>query len=254
MAHSRSSVLSAGPTADSAVPRHALTRRAFVAGAAASALAGCVTTPGGAPSAAVASAVAPQFAAMYGPVPDEKFPVPAADISGIHPKYYRTRVDYRTDEMPGTIVVDVDNYYLYLTQEGGKAIRYGVGLGREGFAWNGKADILMKRRWPTWTPPAEMIEREPHLAKYRNGMAPGLENPLGARALYLFENGRDTLYRLHGTNQEWSIGKAVSSGCVRLLNQDAIDLHARVPVGTKVVVKAASGPIPRPGPRRTADA
>ena len=254
MAKSSLTARSARPIAEPQVFSRMLTRRAFMAGAAASGLAGCVTTPGVAPSTTVRPAVAPQHAAMYGPMPDEKFPVPAADISGIHPKYYRTRVDYRTDETPGTIVVDVDNYYLYLTQEGGKAIRYGVGLGREGFAWNGKADILMKRRWPTWTPPAEMIEREPYLAKYRNGMAPGLENPLGARALYLFENGRDTLYRLHGTNQEWSIGKAVSSGCVRLLNQDAIDLHARVPVGTKVVVKPASGPVPRPGLRRTADA
>ena len=251
MAHSSFSVRSIGPIAKPSCPGRSLTRRAFVVGAAASGLAGCVTTPGVAPQAAVSPAVAPHFAAMYGPMPQEKFPIPAADISGIHPKFYRTQVDYRTDETPGTIVVDVDAYFLYLTQANGKAIRYGVGLGREGFAWNGKADILMKRAWPTWTPPAEMIEREPHLATYRNGMAPGLENPLGARALYLFEDGRDTLYRLHGTHQEWSIGKAVSSGCVRLLNQDIIDLHARVPVGTKVVVKPASRPVPGP---RTEDA
>ena len=119
-------------------------------------------------------------------------------------------------------------------------MRYGVGLGREGFGWNGTATIERKAQWPTWTPPAEMIAREPELEEYRNGMPPGLGNPLGARALYLYQNGRDTLYRLHGTQEAYSIGRAVSSGCVRLLNQDIIDLHMRVPTGSRVVVRPPS--------------
>ena len=218
-----------------------LTRRTFVLAAASAGLAGCVTSPGPSLSPASRLVNTAYYAAMYGPLEEERFAIPAADISRIDPKYYRAEVDYPTDEMPGTIIVDVDDFHLYLIEEKAKAIRYGVGLGREGFAWNGNARILMKRSWPTWTPPAEMIEREPDLEQYRGGMAPGLDNPLGARALYLFENGRDTLYRLHGTNQEWSIGKAVSSGCVRLLNHDIIDLHARVPNGSRVVVKPARG-------------
>lgn len=110
------------------------------------------------------------------------------------------------------------------------------GVGREGFGWAGAATILHKAAWPRWTPPAEMVARDPHLEPYRHGMKPGLKNPLGARALYLFQNGRDTLYRLHGTNDPRSIGKNVSSGCIRLLNQDVIDLYRRAPVGTRVVV------------------
>jgi lipoprotein-anchoring transpeptidase ErfK/SrfK len=119
-------------------------------------------------------------------------------------------------------------------------MRYGVGVGREGFGWNGVARIQMKREWPRWTPPAEMIARQPELEPYRRGMEPGLENPLGARALYLFQNGRDTLYRLHGTNEPRSIGSNVSSGCVRLVNQDIIDLYSRTPLGTRVVVLPAT--------------
>ena len=115
-------------------------------------------------------------------------------------------------------------------------MRYGVGLGRQGFEWSGRARIAWKRPWPTWTPPAEMIERQPELEEYRHGMEPGLDNPLGARALYIFEGNVDTLYRLHGTNEVWSIGKAVSSGCVRLLNQDAIDLYDRVASGSPILV------------------
>jgi len=125
---------------------------------------------------------------------------------------------------------------LYDVREGGQALRYGIGIGRTGFAWSGRALIAWKRPWPTWTPPAEMIEREPALEEWREGMPPGLHNPLGARALYIFKDGADTLYRLHGTTEEWSIGRAVSSGCVRLLNQDVIDLYSRVPANTPIVV------------------
>jgi len=118
----------------------------------------------------------------------------------------------------------------------GRAVRYGVGVGREGFGWSGSARVARKAEWPTWTPPADMIKRQPEVAKFAHGMPGGLENPLGARALYLYQGNRDTLYRLHGTNDPSSIGHAMSSGCIRLLNQDIIDLYRRAPVGSPVVV------------------
>lgn len=179
--------------------------------------------------------------ADYAAVAGERFPVPAVDTTRIDPKYLRQIVDYRTAEQPGTIIVDTSAKFLYLVREGGRAIRYGIGVGREGFSWAGRARVGWKRAWPTWTPPADMIAREPELEKYRNGMQPGLDNPLGARALYIFEGNRDTLYRVHGTNEPESIGKAVSSGCIRLLNQDIIDLYDRVPVDAKIVVLAPGG-------------
>ncbi len=173
---------------------------------------------------------------MYAALPGERFPIPAIDIKRLHPEYYRRLVDYETAERPGTVVVDTHNRFLYLVQQGDKAVRYGVGIGRDGFTWSGYGTIQLKREWPTWTPPAEMIDRQPELEEYRNGMSPGLENPLGARALYIFQNGEDTLYRLHGSGDVASIGQAVSSGCVRLLHQDVIDLYNRVPVPSQIVV------------------
>ncbi|HEY0918055.1 L,D-transpeptidase [Devosia sp.] len=173
---------------------------------------------------------------MYSAVPAEAFPVPAVDIRQLHPEYYRRLVDYDTHEQAGTVVVETHNRFLYLVLPEGKAIRYGVGIGRQGFTWSGRGTIQFKREWPTWTPPAEMIERQPELEEYRAGMAPGLDNPLGARALYIFQNGKDTLYRLHGSGEVASIGRAVSSGCVRLLHQDVIDLYNRVPVPSPIVV------------------
>ncbi|MBZ0216550.1 MAG: L,D-transpeptidase [Fimbriimonadaceae bacterium] len=196
-------------------------------------LAGCAAT---AKTDGEASSGLSVFAAMYAAMPDERFPIPALTQGELEPRYHRQRVNYRTDEQPGTIVVDVEKRYLYLVEENGKAMRYGIGVGRQGFSWNGRARIGRKKAWPTWTPPKEMIERQPELAQYANGMEPGLENPLGARALYLFQGNKDTLYRLHGTNEVYSIGKAVSSGCIRLLNQDIIDLYQRVPVDSEVVV------------------
>ena len=172
----------------------------------------------------------------YGPIPNERFPIPALDLRKIDPLYLRQVVDYPTQEAPGTIIVDTPGRFLYLVQDGGRAMRYGVGIGRDGFSWSGRAKIGRKAPWPTWTPPAEMIKRQPELEEFRNGMPPGLENPLGARALYIYEGNRDTLYRIHGTSEPWSIGKAVSSGCVRLFNHDIIDLYNRVPVGTKLLV------------------
>ncbi|WP_108660570.1 L,D-transpeptidase [Acuticoccus kandeliae] len=183
-----------------------------------------------------------QYALMYGPVRDEPYPIPAVNLSKIDPKFYRRQVRDPTGEKPGTLVVDTPSRYLYLVQERGMAMRYGIGIGRQGFDWAGDATIKMKREWPTWTPPPEMVDRQPELEKYRDGMEPGVHNPLGARALYLFEGNRDTLYRLHGTQEAFSIGRAVSSGCVRLLNQDIIDLYNRVPVNSKVKVRPLDAP------------
>jgi lipoprotein-anchoring transpeptidase ErfK/SrfK len=142
---------------------------------------------------------------------------------------------------PGSIIVDPGDRFLYLVQEEGMALRYGIGVGREGFGWSGGATVGSKQHWPKWFPPKEMVERDPRAAPYANGMDGGINNPLGARALYLYQGKKDTLYRIHGTNEPWSIGTAVSSGCIRLLNQDIIDLYDRVPIGTSVVVLATAG-------------
>lgn len=217
-----------------------ISRRQLIAGAASSgelALAGCTTVPFD------KEAVEPQadaaFVTMYRAMPEEQFPIPAVDLKKVKPQYYRQLVDDPTGEKPGTIVVDTKNFYLYLVRQNGQALRYGVGLGRAGFEWSGRAEIAWKQKWPKWTPPAEMIARQPELESFsaeNGGMPPGITNPLGARALYIFRNGVDTLYRLHGTIEFASIGKAVSSGCVRLLNQDIIDLFDRVPTNTPIVV------------------
>ncbi len=198
-------------------------------------LAGCATTASP-PVVVQPPAIPADILAMYAPLPDERFPIPAARIDLVEPKFYRQLVPNMTGEWPGTVVVDTPNRFLYWTMEDGQAMRYGVGIGRDGFAWGGKAKIAYKREWPRWTPPSEMIERQPELEIYRHGMEPGLENPLGARALYIFQDGKDTLYRLHGNMDALSIGKAVSSGCVRLLFQDVIDLYGRVPDGSPIVV------------------
>lgn len=179
------------------------------------------------------------YAEMYGPKFDEPFPLPAIPVERIDPIYLRQVVADPTGERPGTIVVDTTNHFLYLTRENGEAMRYGVGLGREGFAWQGRAVVQYKREWPRWTPPDEMVARQPELEPYsiaNGGMDPGLDNPLGARALYIFQDGKDTLYRVHGSPEWWTIGKSVSSGCVRMINQDVIDLYNRVPNGTPILV------------------
>lgn len=137
----------------------------------------------------------------------------------------------------GTIVVDPSNHFLYLVEGFGKARRYGVGVGRAGLAFKGSAKIKRKAKWPSWTPTANMIKREPHkYKKYAGGVPGGPENPLGARALYLYRGNRDTYYRIHGTTQPDSIGRSVSNGCIRMINDHVIDLYNRVPVGTTVVV------------------
>lgn len=219
-----------------------VSRRAVLAGFAslgALTLAGCSTT-GSTRSVTVAEPVRPAIPAdvlaMYAARPEEEYPVPAADISLMDPAYWRQEVDNPTGEPAGRVVVDTGNFVLYWTMPEGRAMRYGVGLGRAGFEWSGQGHIAYKRKWPVWTPPAEMIERQPELEIYRRGQPPGLLNALGARALYIHQGNRDTLYRIHGTMDVASIGKAVSSGCVRLLFHDVIDLHDRVPSGAPIVV------------------
>ena len=125
---------------------------------------------------------------IYAALDDEPFPIAAVDLKKLSPTFYRQLVDYETSELPGTVIVDTHNRVLYLTQQGGKALRYGIGVGREGFSWSGRGEILLKKTWPTWTPPSEMIKRQPELEQYRDGMPPGPENPLGARALYIYGN------------------------------------------------------------------
>lgn len=187
---------------------------------------------------------APLSLAAYGPIQDGKFLIPAVDLANIDPKFLRQYVSLSTDlpNEPGTIIVDPKERFLYLVMANGRALRYGVGVGRQGFAWSGTATIHHAGEWPKWFPPAEMVKRDPKVAPFVKGMPGGLENPLGARALYLFQGERDTLYRIHGTNDPSSIGKAVSSGCIRLFNQDIIDLYNRVPEGTNVIVLPADRP------------
>ena len=147
----------------------------------------------------------------------------------VPPEFHRQVVDYDGRHGPGTIIIDTPNKFLYLVLEGHKAIRYGIGVGRPGFEWAGMKTVTMKREWPDWHPPAQMLKRRPDLPRY---MAGGPANPLGARALYL----GSSLYRIHGTNEPWTIGEAVSSGCIRMMNEDVVDLYERTRVGTKVLV------------------
>jgi lipoprotein-anchoring transpeptidase ErfK/SrfK len=208
---------------------------AILAGLVGPALAGCVTTSD--PNPRVAS---------Y-PGASEQSSPPTLD-----PAFVRTVVTYPTPEPPGTIIVDPGSHYLYLVQEGGKAIRYGVGVGAEGFLWSGLATVHNKQEWPDWYPPAEMLARKPELREHMVqlqsgiGMPGGPDNPIGARALYLWQGNKDTLYRLHGTNDPTTIGHNISSGCIRLTNDDVTDLYNRVTVGTKVIVLATANPATNP--------
>ncbi len=176
----------------------------------------------------------------YGKIIDNGFQLPAIPIQKLDKKFHRQVVDFQTKESAGTVVVNTRERFLYYVLSGGKAVRYGIGVGKQGFAWSGTAYVAWKQEWPTWHPPKEMASRKPEVAKYvEDGMNPGVTNPLGARAMYLFnEKGQDTLFRLHGTPEWSSIGTAASSGCIRLINQDVIDLYSRVRPGrnTKVVV------------------
>lgn len=215
------------------------TRRGLLAGTP-FLLAGCVTREV-APMADLRSPINATQVAMYAAIEGEPFPVPAVDLARIDPRFLRQLVAYATPEPPGTIVVDPGARFAYLVREGGQALRYGVGVGREeAFNLQGTASITRKAEWPRWTPTPAMVKREPErYGPYAGGLPGGAGNPLGPRALYLYRDGQDTLYRLHGTTEPDTIGTMVSSGCVRFLNQDIIDLYGRVPVGTRAVVLPA---------------
>lgn len=222
-----------------------INRRLFLGatgGFLAAALAGCTTTP----TTVVVEKVptspdpVPSSAAlhMYRAMPEERFPIPAVNLQRLDPAFHREVVDYVTPERPGTVIVDTSARYLYHVRDGGTATRYGVGIGRAGFAWAGRAHIAYGREWPVWTPPEDMIGRQPELEKWRGGQPPGIDNALGARALYIHQGNQDTLYRLHGTGEAHTIGKAISSGCVRLLHQDIIHLYDNVKWGSPIIVLA----------------
>ena len=212
-----------------------LNRRAFLFGSAVSlgalGLTGCAITDG------MSLADAQK---LYGPVPDEKFPIPAVDVSKVvDPKYFRQTVSYDSQEAVGTIIVDPKNYFVYRIEGDGKATRYGANVGRQGFLWSGEAYVGRKAEWPVWTPPKEMIARQPEAAKYAGGMPPGLDNPLGARTLYLYQDGKYTLFTIYSTSDPETIGTNLTSGCTGLLSQDMIDLYEKTPVKTKVIVLPA---------------
>jgi lipoprotein-anchoring transpeptidase ErfK/SrfK len=239
-----------------------LTRRSFLGAAAALAASGALAQPGNTPPYYLPPGVRPPLPieprdpriepraapprparAPGGPVNEaDWFLEPVADGPFVYrkvnfelldPEFRRQLVQVRLSEDPGTLVVDPRNHFLFSMRERGEAIRYGVGVGREGFGWSGRATVGRKQEWPDWHPPKEMRLRQPELPEKMPG---GPDNPLGARALYLFEGNRDTLYRIHGTAEPWTIGTDVSSGCIRMLNEEVIDLYLRTPIGTRVVV------------------
>lgn len=170
----------------------------------------------------------------------EPFRINQQDQQKLKQRFRRKQIAFATREPAGTVIIDPYSKYLYFILGGGQAIRYGVGVGRQGFEWSGEAVIRRKAKWPRWTPPKEMVERDELAAKWANGMPGGPTNPLGARALYLFQGNVDTLYRIHGTFQPQTIGTAVSSGCIRLINADVADLYERIQIGAKVVVVSNS--------------
>jgi len=214
-----------------------ITRRLMVP-AAMAILAGCTTTSSTPTPVAFSPQVNPAAVQAYAAPTNEPYNVDAIDVADIDPKYLRQVVDFPTTEPAGTIVVDPHERFLYLVREHGKAVRYGVGVGKAGLEFTGTATVEYKKKWPRWTPTSAMVQREPARYKpWQKGMDGGSRNPLGARALYLFKNGKDTLFRIHGTTEPETIGKAVSSGCIRMVNQDIIDLYSRVPDGSKVVVR-----------------
>ncbi|WP_372839024.1 L,D-transpeptidase [Phaeovulum sp.] len=224
-----------------------LNRRNFVAFGAAASLAACASpVPEAVTRAATAPAALPQLPEFYGPITDEPFSIPAIPEGSLAPEYWRREVaNPWPDHKPGTIVVDPDAAILHFVKTPQTAMRYGVSVGAEGFAWEGTARLQFCRKWPRWNVPDVMIARRPELARYsvaNGGMAGGLDNPLGARALYLFDNGVDTLYRVHGNAAPFELGKAVSSGCIRMLDHDVIDLHKRAIHGASVIVLASMKP------------
>ena len=195
---------------------------------------------GGLSALAVGASGSPAFAAaaansyFAGTKTDNGVTFRATNFAKIDKKWHRQVVKYKSSEPEGTVVVDTKNHFLYLIMENQTAIRYGVGVGKEGFQWFGRSSVDRKSLWPKWTPPPEMLKRHPELPKFVEGGSP--KNPLGPRAMYLHRDGADTGYRFHGTIQPWSIGTDASSGCIRMFNEDAIDLYQRCPIGTAVQV------------------
>lgn len=229
-------------------------RRALILGGLASgatALAGCTSTRdvplfgsmfGDQPRTAAGPVRAPDYAKVYSRMDGEQFPIGAFDYTRMDPAHLRANVAYMSSEPAGTIVVEPRGHALYLVETGGRATRYGVGVGREGFGWSGVAEINMRRAWPDWVPPKEMVDRDPEIYAQLSdtprgrGVPGGPKNPLGARALYLFNADGDTGYRIHGTTEPETIGQDVSSGCVRMINQDVVHLYGRAAHGARVVV------------------
>jgi lipoprotein-anchoring transpeptidase ErfK/SrfK len=236
-----------------------LDRRAVLAGLAAL-LGGCATQRAYYPYPAPQGVAAGGYFPGYGPIADDGHHIPGLDSSTVDADRLRRQVPFAGPYRPGTIVVDVADRRLYLVQPGGMAMRYTVGVGREeALNFRGSAVIGRKAEWPRWTPTPWMIKTMPRYAAYAGGMAGGIGNPLGARALYLYRGNRDTYFRLHGTNEPETIGTAVSSGCIRLFNHDIIDLYNRVPVGAPVVVLQEPGAMaeaqePPPDGSHTAEA
>ncbi len=233
-----------------------LTRRRLAQGtgasAAALALSGCMSGaempafgslfgPGGSGPATLGR---PNYQEAYASFSGEPFPIEPFRYSAVDPVFLRQDVAYAGPEDPGTIVVEPSAHFLYLVGRGKRATRYGVGVGREGFGWHGIAQINMRRSWPDWIPPREMVERDPDIrarlvqTPRGLGVPGGPHSPLGARAMYLFAAGGDLGYRIHGTTEPETIGTSVSSGCIRMVNQDVIHLYGRAPDGTKVIVLA----------------
>ncbi|MBE2278182.1 MAG: L,D-transpeptidase [Rhodobacteraceae bacterium] len=182
---------------------------------------------------------------IYAARSDGQFSVPALPVEQIPEPYRRQEVAYQSGEAAGTIIIDPSQRVLYYVLGNGKALRYGIAVGAEGFGWSGEAVVANKKTWPTWTPPKEMIARKPELSKWENGQPGGPTNPLGARAIYLTSNGIDYGYRIHGTPDWKSIGRNASSGCFRMINQDVMDLFDRVKGGEKVIVLTTAGEMPK---------
>jgi lipoprotein-anchoring transpeptidase ErfK/SrfK len=219
--------------------------RLVVAGALSLAVAGCV--PGGTPVTMSASAIPAEVPApdtVYVARQDGPFTIPALPVEEIAPEFRRQTVAFTTDQPPGTIIINPATKQLHFVTGPNEAIRYGISVGRAGFEWSGEAVVTGRKPWPNWTPPPEMIARKPELAKWAAGQPGGPENPLGARALYLQTNGVDYGYRIHGTPEWRSIGSNASSGCIRMINQDVVDLYSRVPDGAKVIVMTRDGQMP----------
>ncbi len=219
-----------------------ITRRIFIAASTAYGLAACAPKPPEVPPAPPI----PPLPARYGALPDEPYPVPAVPEGVVPERLWLQEVDNPFPFEPeGSVVVDPAAAYLHLVTGNGRALRYGVSVGAAGFGWSGDARMQFRRKWPVWKAPDTMIARRPEFEPYsvaNGGMAPGVGNPLGARALYLFQNGEDTLYRIHGACEPAYLGKAVSSGCIRMLDQDVIDLYERVRHGARVKVLPADAP------------